>query len=181
VGYSTAACLVTRGPFADTMRLLLTLLLAAMLALAGGMDPAPATYERTGRHELRAERAMAAWFNGATKNFVNCQRKAGVSVASIMLDITNWAAQEEPSQPPLDITPLKVSRFLDTQIGGKRVHLVRSARSKKDFVYQVVPEPAPASLPTDRHGNMVVMSRTKMNTLKKWLRGPYHPFLPGDI
>ena len=125
------------------------------------------TYAKTGAHRQRAQTSMMAWFSGAAKNFANCQRQAGATVTSIMADIIQFTAVTEPTEPPLDITALKVARFLDAQIDtSSRVALVSCAAQNKDRVYQVVPDPT-KRLPTDRNRNNVVVPRKKIKSLEK--------------
>ena len=75
--------------------LMLTILLAAMLAIAQGVFT---THETVGRHEHRAEVAMLAWFNGAVQNFETCSKNAGATVGAITGQIITWS--RPPSSPP---------------------------------------------------------------------------------
>ena len=110
-----------------------------------------------GRHGDRALNALRAWFNGAANNFVLTQRDAGVRLTDIIKAVvdSDGAQSSAANQPPLDLTAVRVTRFLNEQ-PADRVLLVHDHRLSAKRQYQVVP-PKVKQMPVDRHRNSVAV------------------------
>ena len=89
-----------------------------------------------GRHGDRAL-ALRAWFNGAANNFVLTQRDAGVRLVDIIKAVVDFdgAQSSAANQPPLDLTAVRVTQFLNEQ-PADRVVLVRDHKKSAKRQYQ---------------------------------------------
>ena len=116
--------------------------------------------------------ALRAWFNGAANNFVLTQRDAGVRLIDIIKAVVDFdgAQSSAANQPPLDLTAVRVTQFLNEQ-PADQVLLVRDHRLSAKRQYQVVP-PKVKQMPVDRHRNSVAVRRTTFKRLKTKAANP---------